>query len=100
MSDLPLVIKSQTNTKITFTYPKVDGADGYRYYAAGKAVSRTFNPDDLEVTFGTGQEPYRVVPMEVSERADGFVYPAPVTPPPSATPLFDGRATLIDSMRG
>src|SRR6187551_693758 len=86
MADLPLPIKSQTSSKITFTYPKVAGAEGYRYYAAGQPVSRTFDPYDLEVTFGKGQEPYRVVPVDVTERADGFVYPAappPPTPPPS-----------------
>jgi hypothetical protein len=45
--------KSETATKITFEYEgEPEGTEGYRYYADGVPVSRTFNPDDHEVTFG------------------------------------------------
>ena len=83
MADLALTKVSETSSKITFSYPKAAGAEGYRYTVNGNAVSRTFNPDDLEVTFGkVANATYRVIPLDVSDRADGYVWPAPVTPEP------------------
>lgn len=80
MSDLALTKKSETTSKITFTYPKVAGCEGYQYIVNGSPVSRTFDPDDLEVTFGkVSGATYRVVPVDVVQRVDGFVWPAPTT---------------------
>jgi hypothetical protein len=78
--------KSETGTKITFTYDKPQGAvEGYRYYADGTAVSRTFNPNDLEVTFG------KVASGKYSVEALGFDFIAraeyPEAPPPTGDKL-------------
>lgn len=85
-ADSPLTKVSETESTVTYSYPAVQGAGGYRYYADGQAVSRTFNPSQLTVRFAKGAAQYRVVPMDVSERADGFVDPMPVAPPPPPQP--------------
>ena len=76
MSDLALTKVSETNSKITFSYPKVAGAEGYRYFVNGNSVARTFNPDDLEVTFGkVAGATYRVVPLDVTDVRTGSCGP-------------------------
>jgi hypothetical protein len=94
MADLALTKKSETSSKITFTYPKVATAEGYQYYANGVKVSRTLNPDDLEVTFAkVASGSYRVVPIDIIERADGYVWPAP-TPPGAQIPTVTVAPTI------
>ena len=64
---MKLTKKSETSSKITFTYDKPPGAvEGYLYYAGGVRVSRTMNPNDLEVTFG------KVASGKYSVEAIGF----------------------------
>lgn len=78
--DLDLVVVSETETTITFSYAAVSGAEGYRYYTGTysgsvvtyKAVARTFNAGQLQVKFSKGAEAYRVAPLDVSERVDGY----------------------------
>jgi len=97
MADLALTKKSETSTKITFTYAKVAGCEGYQYYAGGVKVSRTLNPDDLEVTFGkVASGTYRVVPLDLTERADGYVWPANTDAKPTNTakPTISGTAKV------
>ena len=94
MPDVPLTKVSETETKITFSYPHVPGVEGWRYLVNNVPVSRTFNPDDHEVTFGKVTNGiYRVVPLDVVERPDGFVWPAPAPPtgwtPPSYADFSD-----------
>lgn len=81
---MKLTKKSETSTKITFTYDKpADAVEGYLYYAGGVRVSRTFNPNDLEVTFGkvpSGQYAVEAVGFDVIDRAEW-----PDAPPPQDT---------------
>ena len=60
--------------KITFTYDKpVPEVEGYLYFANDVGVSRTFNPDDLEVTFGkvpSGKYAVEAIGFDVLDRAD------------------------------
>jgi hypothetical protein len=64
---MELTKKSETASKITFTYDKPAGAvEGYVYYSDGNRVSKTMNPDDLEVTFG------KVASGKYSVQAVGF----------------------------
>jgi len=83
---MKLTKKSETATKITFTYDRPPGpVEGYLYYAGGVAVSRTFNPNDLEVTFGkvpSGQYAVEAVGFSIIARAD---WPE-AAPPPVGTP--------------
>lgn len=75
--------KSETATKITFTHEKPAGAEGYLYYSDGKRVSRTFNPDDLEVTFGkvdSGKYAVEAVGFTSLAKAE---WPKPTPPTPS-----------------
>jgi hypothetical protein len=85
-ADVKLTKKSETSTKITFTYDKPTGAvEGYLYYADGTRVSRTFNPNDLEVTFGkvaSGKYAVEAVGFQVLDRA---VWPEVTPPPPPPT---------------
>jgi hypothetical protein len=85
---MKLTKKSETATKITFTYDRPPGpVEGYLYYAGGVRVSRTFNPSDLEVTFGkveSGKYAVEAVTLVVVARAEWPEPPAPVswpTPP-------------------
>lgn len=77
--------KSETSSKITFTYDRPPGdVEGYLYHADGKQVSRTFKPDDLEVTFGkvaSGKYAVEAVGFDTIARAE---WPATVVEPPSA----------------
>lgn len=53
---------SETSRKADFAYDKGPaGTEGYVYYKDGVQVSRTFNPDDLTVTFG---KPFSKVAVE------------------------------------
>lgn len=86
---MKLTKKSETTSKITFTYDRPPGAvEGYLYYAGGQRVSRTFNPADLEVTFGkvpSGQYAVEAVGFDVVARAEWpespTDYPLPPIPP-------------------
>lgn len=84
---MKLTKKAETDAKVTFSYDKPAGAvEGYRYYADGKRVSRTFNPDDLEVTFGkvpSGEYAVEAVGFVVIDRA---VWPEIVVPPEPGNP--------------
>jgi hypothetical protein len=90
---MKLTKKSETATKITFTYDKPAGTEGYRYYADAVPVSRTFNPDDLEVTFG------KIPSGRYSVEALGFTSLAraewpETTPPPTGDKLTWRPPTL------
>ena len=78
--------KSETSSKITFTYDKpVPEVEGYLYFANDIGVSRTFNPDDLEVTFGkvpSGKYAVEAIGFDVLDRAD---WPEVSVPEPPAT---------------
>ena len=71
---MKLTKKSETSNRITFTYDKPPGdVEGYLYHADGKQVSRTFNPNDLEVTFGkvaSGKYTVEAVGFDTIARAD------------------------------
>ena len=81
---MKLTKKSETSSKITFTYDKPTAeTEGYIYYANDVAVSRTFNPDDLEVTFGkvpSGRYAVDAIGFEELDRAE---WPEVTVPPPS-----------------
>ena len=96
MSDLALTKVSETSSSITFSHPKVAGCEGYQYFADGVLVSRTFDPDKLTIKFSKGAQSYRVLPVDVVGRADGFVWPA--SPPPSSYTVVqnvDGTAGAV-----
>lgn len=80
---MELIKKSETSTKITFVYDKPQGnVEGYLYYADDVRVARTFNPDDLEVTFGkvsSGRYAVEAVGFDLLGRADWpKIAPTPV----------------------
>jgi hypothetical protein len=91
-----LTKKSETSTKITFTYDKPSPeTEGYIYYANDVAVSRTFNPNDLEVTFGkvpSGRYAVDAVGFQELDRAEW-----PDEPPP---PLGDYPASFFTGPLG
>lgn len=78
---MKLTLKSETASRITFTYDKPPGqVEGYLYYAGGIRVSRTFNPNDLEVTFGkvpSGEYAVEAIGFTRIERAEWPQQPAP-----------------------
>jgi hypothetical protein len=83
---MKLTKKSETSSKITFTYDKPAGpVEGYLYYAGGTRVSRTFNPNDLEVTFGkvpSGEYAVEAIGFDVIDKAVWPDVPIPPEPPP------------------
>ena len=84
---MKLTKKSETSTKITFTYNRPPGpVEGYLYFAGGVRVSRTLNPNDLEVTFGkvpSGEYAVEAIGFDVIDRG---VWPEVVPPDPSLPP--------------
>lgn len=88
---MKLTKKSETSTKITFTYDKPAGpVEGYLYYSDGERVSRTFNPNDLEVTFGkvaSGEYMVEAVGFTVIDRAEWPETPTPGAPEPPLPPF-------------
>lgn len=80
--DLDLKIVSETNTTITFEFQSASEAEGYRFYTGEyidnvpvfTAVSRTFDPSRNTVKFAKGPEAFKVSPLDVSERADGYTF--------------------------
>lgn len=93
---MQLTKKSETSTKITFTYDKPAGAEGYLYFSDGKQVSRTFNPNDLEVTFGkvaSGKYAVEAIDFQTIARAE---WPATTTTKPANTspPTITGTAKV------
>jgi len=83
----PVRLVSQTATTVTLGWDAQSGADGYRFYADGKAVSRTFDPSRTSVKFAKGAVQYRVEVLHVSA-GDVGTYPAPVQPPPTGASVF------------
>lgn len=75
-----LRVVSETDSTITFGWDPVAGADGYRFYADGKAVSRTFDPSRTTVRFGKQFATYKVVSLTVTEAGTVGVYPEPASP--------------------
>lgn len=105
---MKLTKKSETSSKITFTYDKPTAeTEGYIYYANDVAVSRTFNPDDLEVTFGkvpSGRYAVDAIGFEELDRAE---WPEVSIPPPPVGDLRfkppgwnGGDPTLASSFPG
>jgi len=77
---------SQDATTITLGWDPQAGADGYRFYREGMAVSRTFDPARVSVRFGKGSDSYWVSVLHVSEGESG-TYPPPPPPPPAGNML-------------
>lgn len=76
---ISLNVVSQTSTKITFAWTPVAGCAGYVFYADGKRVSNSWDPQKSSVTFAKGASAYRVDAVAVS---DSGSYPPPLPPPP------------------
>lgn len=70
---------SETATTITLGWDSQPG-DGYRFYADGVAVSRTFDPSRTSVRFSKGASSYRIEVLHVSAGDSGF-WPIPDPPP-------------------
>ena len=100
---MKLTKKSETGTKITFTYDKPPGpVEGYLYYADGARVSRTFNPNDLEVTFGkvpSGTYAVEAVGFSSVARAEwpesSPTFPTPPAPPVGPFTVLDGNFSRV-----
>jgi hypothetical protein len=79
---------SETSSKITLSYDRGPaGTEGYLYYKDGVRVSRTFNPNDLQVTFS---KPFTSIKIEAVKftAVDTGTYPsAPSGTPPKNTSL-------------
>jgi hypothetical protein len=73
---------SDTGSTISFTWDRVIGADGYRFYSAGVLRSKTFDPTRRTVRFSKGQEPYEVEAIVLTP-IDRGRYPADSPPPPT-----------------
>jgi hypothetical protein len=73
---------AETSTSITLGWDRQDG-DGYRFYKADVAVSRTFDPARVQVRFGKAAS-YRVEVLHVSSGVSG-VWPPPEPPPATTT---------------
>lgn len=94
---------SETATTVTLGWDAQPGADGYRFYADGVAVSRTFDPSRTTVRFGKQFATYKVAALQVTETGTVGVYPAPVEPPtPPATTITgaecDRRAAVAGTV--
>lgn len=70
---------SETATTITLGWDAQPGADGYRFYKDGVAVSRTFDPSRTTVKFSKDAQTYGVTVLRVSE-GDAGTYPPPAVP--------------------
>ena len=89
---MKLTLKSETSSRITFGYDKPAGdVDGYLYFADGKQVARTLDPNDLDVTFGkvsSGKysvEAFSLATVDRAEWPTGTTQP-PTQPPPTQPP--------------
>ena len=91
-----------TATTITLEWTPVPGAQGYRFSSSDTVKrSHTWDPMRSSVRFSKGADWYRVEALEVIEDGEWPApEPPPPPPPPATKPLFDGRAKLVDSMRG
>lgn len=85
-----------TATTITLEWTPVPGAQGYRFSSEKQAKpSHTWDAARSTVKFAKGSAWYKVEALDVVEEGK---WPAPE--PPATKPLFDGRASLVTSMRG
>lgn len=96
---ITLRVVSETASTITFGWDPVPGAVGYRFSSSDSAKrSHTWDPSQSSVKFSKGADWYRVEALDV---VDEGVWPAPEPPPPPpSAALFDGRATLMTSLKG
>jgi hypothetical protein len=100
---MELLKKAETNKTISFEYdrPSAD-VRGYIYYSNNVLVSRTFDPNDLTVTFAknaTGK--YAVLAVGFSDVARAE-WPPPVVPPvepPPASKWAGPRNFVIDGWK-
>ena len=102
---------SETAKTITLAWDPVAGAEGYLFYADGKAVSRTFDPSRNSVRFGKGPAHFRVEAVRFSVvDADEWPDAAPPPPPPpppqiaprtyNKVPSADARFCIAGLTRG
>ncbi len=75
---------AENASSITLGWDAQPGADGYRFYRDGTAVSRTFDPSRTSVKFAKG-ESYKIEVLILSAGASG-VYPPPPPPPTTTAP--------------
>lgn len=84
---------SETATTITLGWDAQPGADGYRFYADGVAVSRTFDPARVTVKYAKGPAVFKVEVLHVAAGNTGS-YPPPVTPPPPPGNVLELSGTM------
>lgn len=90
---LALRLVLETATTVTLGWDPVPGAVGYRFTSEKQAKpSHTWDPSRSSVRFAKGSAWYRVEPLLAPDRGEW--------PPATTPPLFDGRASLVTSMRG